>query len=63
MIIKYLIFNNLARGMSVAIHPESTTKHHELPQNSHNRLVPHFELSEPFLKIELVVKHQEVGAP
>ena len=49
--------------MSVAIHPESTTKHHELPQNSHNRLVPHFELSEPFLKIELVVKHQEVGTP
>jgi hypothetical protein len=49
--------------MSVAIDPKSTTKHHQLPQNSHNRLVPHFDFLGPFLKIELVVKTQEVGTP
>jgi hypothetical protein len=59
-IFKYLIFNNLARGMSVAIHPDSTTKHYSLPQNSRNLLVPYFELLGPCLKIELVVNTHEL---
>jgi hypothetical protein len=36
---KSLIFNNHARGMSVANPPESTTKHHRITQKSRNHLV------------------------
>lgn len=47
---KYLIFNNLLAGCPLQIDPKSTTKHHKLPQNSHNLLVPHFDLLERFLE-------------
>jgi len=36
---KSLIFNNHARGMSVAKPPKSTTKHHRITQKSRNHLV------------------------
>jgi hypothetical protein len=36
---KTLIFNDHARGMSVANSPESTTKHHSVTQMSRNHLV------------------------
>jgi hypothetical protein len=36
---KSLIFNNHARGMSVANSPESTTKHHRITQKSRNHPV------------------------
>ena len=35
---KSLIFNNHARGMSVAKPPKSTTKHHRITQKSRNHL-------------------------
>jgi hypothetical protein len=60
-IFKYLISNNLARGISVANRPQKHHKAQPTPAKLPQSLVPHFDLLGPFSKMDLLGAHLRSG--